>query len=210
MSAPIIFLVVINSTGTIGVGNIFSFSSASSNFMLVDDEADITLAMRTKEPVNAIGGAVLLTPTIEVVSLSRISSVVDLWAEEPAYTKDDGTLRFSGGMIGEKANTPVEGTVLLMRIKALKEGVATVSMKDGQILASNGSGTNIISGSSVLTLYVRTKGTPSPDINQDGVLSLLDVNALYIKTFRAYNKDSDVNSDGKVSFADVRMLMGLF
>jgi hypothetical protein len=211
LGAPIIFLVIINSAGTLGVGNIFFFTHAVSNFIVVGDDAEVTLAMRTKAPINAVGGTVTMTPALlEMTSLSRISSVVDLWSEEPAYTKEENVLRFSGGMIGEKTETPLEGAVFVMHLSALKEGVATVSMRGGQLLASNGVGTNIISGSNALTLYIRAKGSPSPDINDDGVLSLLDVNTLYLKTFRTYDQRYDLNDDGRVSFADVRVLVGLF
>ena len=66
-----------------------------------------------------------------------------------------------------------------------------------------------ISGANTLTFYVRAHGAASPDINADGVLSLSDVNSLYLKTFRAYDAKYDVNGDGKVDWNDVRVVLGL-
>ena len=210
-SAPIIFLVIINSTGSIGVGNIFYFQQSSNKFMTVDETTEITLAMRTSAPINAMGGAVhFSTDILEMTGLSRISSVVDLWTEEPSYTKSENVLRFSGGMIGTKTETPTDGTVFVMNVLALKSGLATITLEDGQLLASNGEGTNIISGVNTLKLYVRERGAPSPDVNGDGELSVSDVNALYLKTFRTYDKRYDLNGDTKVSWGDVRLLLALF
>lgn len=209
--APIIFLLIINSASTLGVGNIFYFTHASSDFVIAGEESEVTLFVRSKSAINALGGTVTFTPgLLEMNGLSRISSLVDLWSEEPTYTKEENMLHFSGGMIGEKSELPAQGIVLKMNIKALQSGVATIAIMDGQLLASNGEGTNILSGSDTLTLYIRDANVPSPDINGDGVLSLQDVNSLYLKTFRAYDKRYDLNLDNKVSWPDVRTLLGLF
>jgi hypothetical protein len=211
LGAPIIFLVIINSSSMIGDGNIFFFTNSSSGFITVGDEAEITLSLRTASPINAVGATVTITPDVlEMASLSRISSVIDLWSEEPSYDKEKNSLHFSGGVLGEKSEAPLNGEVFRIHLRALAPGIATVAMKDGELLASNGEGTNIISGSNVLKLYIRSTGSPSPDINQDNTLSISDVNLLYLKTFRTYDARYDLNTDGRVSFADVRMLLNLF
>jgi hypothetical protein len=115
----------------------------------------------------------------------------------------------SGGIVPKETKDGDHGTVLVASFRALKAGKAAISMKDGQLLAANGEGTNIITGSNVLTLYIHDQGKISPDMNGDGVLSISDVNTLYLKTFRAYNPRYDLNGDGKVSWADVKMLIEL-
>ena len=211
LGAPIIFLVLINSSGTLGAGNIFFLSTEHKNFSSVGEEIPVTVEIYTKSPINAIGGTLTFSPEIlSVINISRISSIVDLWSEEPSYANDEGVLHFSGGLVGEKTEKPIDGTVLVATYKVLKEGKAVIAIKDGQLLAHNGEGTNIISGGNVLTLYVRSQGKASPDVNGDGVLSISDANILYLKTFSSYNPKYDLNGDGKVSWADVRLLLSLF
>ena len=98
----------------------------------------------------------------------------------------------------------------MINFKVLKEGKATIGIKDGQILANNGEGTNVISGSNILTLYARDAGKASLDINDDGALSIADVNTLYLRTFRAYDSRYDLNGDSKINWADVKILIGSF
>lgn len=211
LGAPIIFLVVINSSGALGLGNTFFFTGSSSSFVVVGDNLDVRLSVHTKSPINAVGGTIMLTrDVLEIASLSRVSSVVDLWSEEPLYDKTKNTLHFSGGILGEKSELPLQGEILTMSLRALSPGVATITLQDGELLAANGEGTNIVSGSNLLTLYIRDTHAPTSDINDDGVLGITDVNLLYLKTFRSYDARYDLNTDGHVSFADVRMLLSLF
>lgn len=103
----------------------------------------------------------------------------------------------------------MRGTVFVINFRALKQGKVKLMVRDGELLANNGAGTNVLSGSNTLTIYVREQGQASPDVNQDGALSLSDVNSLYISTFGAYDKRHDLNSDGKVSWDDVRFLVSI-
>lgn len=211
ISAPIIFLVLVSGGGILGGGNHFVFTAKDTNFPVVGDELSVTLEMDTKTPINAVGGTMQFDPTVlNVTSLSRISSSVDLWSEEPAYSNTDGTLHFSGGIVGEKATAPLHGIIFVVNFQVLKPGKTLLSMKEGELLASNGEGTNVTSGTNVLSVYARDARHASPDVNGDGVLSVSDANALYLKTFFAYDARYDLNSDAKVSWADVKLLISLF
>ncbi len=209
--APIIFLVLVSGGGILGGGNHFLFTAKDTNFPVVGDELSITLEMDAKTPINAVGGTMQFDPAmLSITSLSRISSSVDLWSEEPTYSNTDGTLHFSGGIVGEKAALPIRGTIFIANFKVLKPGKTLLSIKEGELLASNGEGTNVTSGANILSVYTREAGHASPDVNGDGMLSVGDANALYLKTFFAYDAGYDLNNDGKVSWADVRLLISLF
>lgn len=211
MSAPILFLVLVNTTGALGMGNVFLFSTTQGVFPISGEQIQLTLSAHTKTPVNAVGGTIIFpSEQLEIISLSRISSVVDLWSEEPEYSNTLGTLHFSGGIVGADAIQPLTGTIFEVTMRIKKAGKAVITMKDAQLLASNGAGTNIISGSGTLTLYAHDPSVASPDVNGDGQLSITDANTLYLKTFRAYDARYDLNGDGKVSWGDVKFLIGLF
>ena len=210
IGAPIIFLLLINSSGVIGTGNIFLLRAEKNSFPLTNDEFPVYLEFSTKSPINAVGGVVSFPPDmLKVESLSRISSSIDIWAEEPEFSNTQGTIKFSGGIIGNKDQAIPEGRVFVINFRVLKTGKGTLAMKNGQLLANDGIGTNIFTGSNVLTVYTREAGRPSPDINGDGVISASDVNSLYIKTFKSYDEKYDLNGDGKVSWADVKSLIAL-
>ncbi len=209
--APIIFLLLLGSSGILSSGNSLALSVSESAFVSVNDEVPVTLTLSTKTAVNAAGGTITFPPELVAVNtLSRVSSIIDLWSEEPVTSNEAGTVRFSGGIIGPHVNaTGNHGTVLTLNLRTLKEGKAILRIKDGELLANDGSGANQISSTGALVLYIRASGKPSPDINGDDELSLADVNSLYIKTFRAYDARYDINMDGAVDWTDVRTLISL-
>ena len=172
---------------------------------------DITLVAQTNIPVNVVGGSLTFTPDIiSIESIDRSNSVVDIWSEEPLISAPTGIVQFSGGIISEDAAEKLNGKIFSTKLKMQRVGMGTVTLKNPELLANNGEGTNVVSGYSLIKFYVRAVGTPSPDINNDGALSIADVNSLYLKAFRAYNPAYDLNLDGKVSAADIRILISLF
>jgi hypothetical protein len=209
-SAPIIFLLLFNTAGVVGSGNIFFFTPEKTIFPMVGENVRISLNVTTKLPINAVGGTIVFPPEfLAVDTFSRENSIIDLWTEEPNFSNEHGTLHLSGGIIPKDIKEGDHGAILVTSFRALKAGKVTIGMKDGQLLAANGEGTNIFSGSSVFTLYIRDQGKSSPDVNDDGMLSITDVNTLYLKTFGSYDAHYDLNGDGKVSWADVKMLIEL-
>lgn len=211
VGAPIIFLLLINSTSALSGGNVFLFGTANSSFVAVGDGVPVELQISTKTPVNAVGGTVTFSPDIlSVDSVTRSSSIIDLWSEEPLISNTLGTIHFSGGIVGTNVGTAGNhGEVFTINFRALKTGKISLALKSGELLANNGEGTNVVSGSNTLTIYVRSQGLPSPDVNGDGSLSISDINAVYIKSFRAYDEKYDVNGDKKVDWNDVKALITL-
>jgi hypothetical protein len=210
IGTPIIFLIIVNLTGALTPGNNFFSFTAQSNFIVVGSEVPVTLLLSAKTPINAVGGTITFPPeALNVVSTSRITSIIDLWAEEPSYSNTNGTLHFSGGILGGRGSEGIQGTLIVVNFNVINEGKMTLTLENGQILANDGKGTNVISGSKTLTIYAHKPGAASPDVNRDGVLSVADVDTLYWKTFRSYNAAYDLNGDRKVNWGDVSQLIGL-
>lgn len=210
IGAPIIFLFLINAGAVMGAGNVFLLKTEKSAFVVVGENVPIHLLVTTKVPVNALGGTVLFPPKLlSIESIARSASVVDLWSEEPSFSNETGTLSLSGGVLPEHSENGLAGNVITMTFRAREAGKAVLSVKDGQLLAADGVGTNIISGSAPFSLYIREAGKPSPDVNSDGILSVSDVNSLYLRTFRPYDAKYDFNGDKKVGWPDVMELVSL-
>lgn len=210
IGAPIIFLFLINAGSVIGAGNAFLFKAERSAFVIVGENVPVHLLIATRVPVNAVGGTIVFPPELlSVESIARSASIIDLWAEEPSFSNELGMLHLSGGIVPDDTEKGLEGNVITITFRAQAEGKAIISMKDGQLLAADGEGTNVLSGGTPLTLYVRAAGKPSPDVNGDGIFSVNDINSLYLRTFRFYDAKYDFNGDKKVNWPDVMELVSL-
>ena len=211
VGAPIIFLLLINSTSALSGGNVFLFGVANGAFVGVGDGVPVQLQISTKTPVNAVSGTVTFSPDIlSVDSVTRSTSIIELWSEEPLISNTLGTVHFSGGIVGANVGTAGNhGVVFTINFRALKTGKISLGLKNGELLANNGEGTNVLSGNNSLTIYVHPQGLPSPDVSGDGSLSISDINNVYLKTFRAYDEKYDINGDKRVDWSDVKALITL-
>jgi len=203
---PIIFLLLLHGNTTVG-GESFSFSLTESPFREVGDEITVTLNVRAETPLNAVGGKIAYPTTLmEISSIQSERSIIDLWSEEPFISPDIGSIDFSGGILREGGFVG-EGNIVSVTFKALAEGTAVISLSDGMLLAHNGAGTNSMRNATGGEIAIRARGTPSPDINNDGQLSMSDINSEYLSLFRDYDQRYDLNQDNKLTWADVRTLI---
>lgn len=169
----------------------------------------IELRVNAMTNINALGGAISYprgAMSIENVDIDR--SIVDLWAEEPYPSNSTGRLAFSGGILTDGGFSG-NARVLAFNTLARQSGRLMFTIENGMLLARDGKGTNHFVPVDPLLLYVRKAGAPTPDINNDAVLSLADLNALYLATFRAYQPRYDLDQDGRVDWSDVRALIAL-
>jgi hypothetical protein len=205
--APIIFLVLVNVGPSFQ--HVLALSTEAPSFIEVGSTFEVHVMLHTDAAINAVGGVVKFSPHhLEMLSLDRQNSVVSLWSEEPSYSNNEGSVQFSGGILQSDSDTSqLEKKVFTMLFRTLNPGPADISILDPQILAHDGLGTNLAQGTPEIRFVVRAPHTASPDVNRDGVVSLLDVNTLYIQTYRSYDPDFDLNADNKVSWADVRALL---
>ena len=97
--------------------------------------------------INAAEGTINYDPSYLLVSkVSDIGSIFKLWTTEPTYSNTDGKVTFGGGAPG--AYTGSAGTIFSITFMAKKIGEAKVSYSSGIVLAADGKGTNVFSGSS--------------------------------------------------------------
>ncbi len=122
---------IIPASGSYNIGEIFSVNVTVSS-------AD--------QPLNAIDGIVTFpTGILEVSSLAKDNSVLNLWVEEPTYSNNTGKIAFSGVAVNP-GFTGASGKVLKINFKVKKAGTAEVLFSAGSILANDGKGTNILTG----------------------------------------------------------------
>lgn len=140
------FLAFYLSTAPVVDAATLSLSPASSNVATGN-------IFTVKISVNTLGAfinnaeATLQFPTdlLEVVSITKSSSIFSLWVEDPSYSNTAGTISFNGGVANPGYNGN-NGTVASVTFKAKKQGTASLIFSDASIRENDGLGTDIISG----------------------------------------------------------------
>ena len=115
------------------------------------------------KPINAAEGTLSFNPNeLSVVSVSRGTSIFNLWVAEPAFSNAAGTVSFSGGV--PSGFTGTAGTVMSVTFRAKGSGAAKVNFTSGSVLANDGMGTNVLSGMSGGTFTIEApSSSPAPE-----------------------------------------------
>lgn len=206
IGTPIIFALFVN-VDIADSQNILSLTTKETPYVEVGETIPLDITMESYSDVNAVGSTVAFDEeSFSFVSAITEDSAIDLWAQEPAFL--EGELIFAGG-ITSSTTCNGEKNILSFNITPLKEGVHTLSFNNPEILANDGKGTNILTEKRDATLYVRSAGLPSPDVNDDGKVSLMDINIVYFNSLRKDNPRYDLNGDGEVTLGDVRVILNL-
>ncbi len=140
-----------------------NFSPASGSYSVGDTMSVSVLVSSTNEAVNAFQGNISFpNNTLQVVSVSKANSIVKLWVQEPSYSNGAGTVLFEGvtpnpGYVG------ANGRIITITFRVKSAGPAVVKFTSGQVLANDGSGTDVLSGlSSAQFSLTEAHGTPIP------------------------------------------------
>ncbi len=124
----------------------------------------VRVVVNTKgAPINAADGTLTFNPKeLQVVSVSRTSSIFNLWTTEPTFSNAAGTITFSGG--SPTGYTGGSGTVMSVTFRTLGAGSPRVSLTSGSVLAADGRGTNVLTsmGSGAYTVSAVSE-TPEPE-----------------------------------------------
>jgi len=124
----------------------FSVSPPEGSFR-VGQKFSVAISVHSGgSPINA-AEATLNFPQdlLTVTSLSKSGSIFSLWTVEPT-SSSGGIITFAGGTPSPFSGP--SGTLLTVNFKAKKQGEARVIFSGGRILAADGKGTDIFSGSS--------------------------------------------------------------
>ncbi len=130
--------------------------------------------------INAISGSLSFSSDkLQIVSLSKTSSILTLWVTDPSFSNYAGTIDFEGvvpnpGFIGSS------GRVITVNFKVIATGNAEVKWKAGSVLANDGNGTNVLQDSSpasftlggVSSLPVETSKISVPQIQTTGGIKI--------------------------------------
>jgi hypothetical protein len=179
-------------------------------FVTHGQESTLSLRLEAETPINVVGGVVTYpTDILKVTEITTDESLINLWARKPSYSNELGIINFGGGIV-EKGGFIGGGNVFTVHFEALAVGVADIQLEGAVMLAQDGAGTNVLSDERNERIYVREPALPSPDVNEDGALTLADINSVYLQTFNDYDPRFDINGDGDTTLSDVSSLISLF
>ncbi len=131
--------------------SLVSFAQAASLFFFPESESfevgdtfSVELAINTDGiSINSARAVIYFQLNkLEVLSISKEDSIFVLWPEEPIFSNSSGEISFSGGL-PHPGFTGI-GNIIIINFKAKQEGTAVLVLDQGQVLADDGMGTNIL------------------------------------------------------------------
>ena len=121
-------------------------SPASGSYALNSNIAVNVYVSSADKAMNAVSG-VLDFPAdkLQVTSISKSGSVINLWVAEPSFSNSAGTVNFEGVALNP-GYTGTSGKIITINFKVKATGAGLLKFLSGSVLANDGQGTEILSG----------------------------------------------------------------
>jgi len=132
--------------------------TTSKTNLFVGEIATLWIAVNTEGVAINNSEANIQYPTdlVEVLSVSRGSSVFSMWVEEPTFSNTTGVINFNGGL-PTPGYAGSSGNIISITVRAKKAGQADFSYSGAAVRANDGLGTNVLTGQSGTTLVIAPK-----------------------------------------------------
>jgi len=204
-------------------------SSTEASLRLVPSVSSVTVGdtftalvlADASTPVNVFSGELTYnTDVIQIDGIDYNTSIADLWAEKPWYENGDGTMNFGGGTT-QRGGFTGTATLITITIRAVGAGDAALNLHNMRILKYDGLGTDaelttpidtvltVIDApakkNSAATVAIIPTNAPSPDLNNDGRISLADASILMLNLLST-DPRYDLNGDGEVTNRDLELI----
>ena len=106
------------------------------------------------DAINAASAVVSFpSDSLQVTSISKAGSFITLWAEEPAFSNDKGTVILEGVALNPGFNKAT-GKIITITFKALQAGNVSVAIKSGSVLANDGNATDVLKTTGAALIYI--------------------------------------------------------
>jgi hypothetical protein len=153
-------LVISPSSKTVNLGEIFTINVNVSS---------------PNENINAVSGNIKYNSSnLDVVSVSKASSIIDFWSQEPTFSNQTGTINFEGVALSTGYQGSA-GNVVTITLKSKKTGNTLMDILSGSVLANDGYGTDVtdalIDGTiNVLSGSIEEEEEESVDTTPKGII----------------------------------------
>jgi len=104
------------------------------------------LVTSSDQAMNAVSGRVNFpSDKLEVTSVNKSGSIINLWVREPSFSNSDGSVTFEG-IVLNPGYRGSGGKVISIQFRTRALGSAVLSISPASVLANDGQGTNILTG----------------------------------------------------------------
>lgn len=132
-----------------------SLSPASGSYFTGDNVSVQIVVSSADQPINAVSGTLTFpADKLQIVSLSKNSSIVNFWATEPTFSNSSGKVHFEG-IILSPGFQGTHGVVLTLYMKAVSAGDASLVSSAVSVLANDGQGTDVTQGATGGTFSIK-------------------------------------------------------
>lgn len=101
---------------------------------------------------------------LQVVSVSKKGSFISLWAEEPSFSNEKGTVSLEGVALNPGFNK-ASGKVLSITFKAVQAGNISISVVSGSVLANDGNATDVLKTTGSAFVYVDEETAKTQEVS---------------------------------------------
>jgi len=117
------------------------------------------------QAMNAAGGTLSFpSDKLQVISIDKSGTIINLWAQEPTFSNKTGAVNFEG-IVMNPGYTGRSGKIITVNFKTIASGVADLKFNSGSVLANDGQGTNILQALGTARFFIETEvsGPASPE-----------------------------------------------
>lgn len=149
----------------------------------------------TGQAMNAVSGTVSVpTDSFDIVGVSNSGSIVNFWVQEPVR---QGASASFEGVVLNPGYTGSAGKIATITLRAKRVGTGSLSFSSASILANDGKGTNLLSGTRGATYTVGEGAAPAPapvtPTQEEETETGPDREGPDIDTFSVQNRDARTN-----------------
>lgn len=139
------------------------YFSPTSGLYSTGQTVTVTIyASSQDQAMNAVSGVVSFpTDNIEVLSISKTGSIIDLWVQEPSFSNGTGVFSFEG-IVLNPGYTGTAGKIISVTLRFRSSGVSPLTFSSGSVLANDGQGTNILDSLGEASFTISEGAAPAP------------------------------------------------
>ena len=205
-----------------------SIEPQTSSFNIEEDVV-IDIFITSRAPFNALEATLEFPPDfLEVKKLILSSPIIDIWVHEPEYSNEEGFVTLTGGTT-KLGGVVGKSKILSIVFTPLKSGKIKLDFTNSLVLQHDGVGSdlneatfdadlfvddvenpqpsNVVTRSTSVEYEIKPVGPPSPDLDNNGNISLNDLSVFLPSLKKSYNPSHDFNQDGKINIKDVSIIM---
>ncbi len=150
--APILLFVLLLTPNSIFAAHL-DFVPNTGTYKVGDTISVKIIVSSTDRSVNAVSSNISFSKnTLSLSSISKSSSVISLWAQDPSFSNGAGTANLEGVILN--GYTGSFGTVATLNFRVIAPGNAFISFNGASVLANDGEGTNVLTGTNSATYTI--------------------------------------------------------